>query len=291
MNWAGYSSLLFLNVTSCHRWIITTVSFSGCLMLWMHQNTLPLDSTFQKTRQTSMTQHLRPTQTHWLLTWYILLRSMIVRVLLEHLQGSILNYCSQIMLFPFKTNILYLSDFSTSTDDGILALVRSRCNYPLTQASQKPPDHSFEFQLLQKDLIKAVLVGRPCLHLPAEHLRKAFKFHKPVAQGLALGVSLADVETLNQYLTDDSGLKVTNGLVYNWLHFTKKIVTTSCCFSTASTGPNFCQEVGMWVSHSWLPYYACSGHWPEDSNRTSCQGDLTSQEQCTEQFHYGDHYR
>ncbi len=114
------------------------------------------------------------------------------------------------MLLVLLETDIYLSDFSPGADDGFLALVRSRCNYPLTQPSQKPPDHSYEFQLLQKDLIRAFLVGRPCLHSPAVHLRKAFRFQKPVAQGLVLGVSLADVETLDEYLTDDSGLKVTN---------------------------------------------------------------------------------
>ena len=90
--------------------------------------------------------------------------------------------------------------------DEVLALVRSRYNYPLMQPSQTLPEQSYDFLWLQRDVIRAFLVGKSCIYPPDDRLRKTFKFYTPKTDSLVLGISLADVESLDQHL--EGALKV-----------------------------------------------------------------------------------
>jgi len=61
----------------------------------------------------------------------------------------------------------------------------------------------FDLQMLQEDIIKIYLVGKPQIKDPAEHLRVCFKFLVLRPDTVAMGISDGDLETLHEHLKDD----------------------------------------------------------------------------------------
>lgn len=89
-----------------------------------------------------------------------------------------------------------------------MSLVRSRYQYPLVHSSQTAPELPYDFQWLQRDVSRTFIVGRSFIYSVDENLKKPFMFYKPKPDILVLGISLADVEAIEEHLPSASGLKV-----------------------------------------------------------------------------------
>ncbi len=141
---------------------------------------------------------------------------------------------------------VFLQQNRTSTVEEVLPLVRSRYQYPLMQPSQTEPVHPYDYMALQRDVIRAFLVGKSYFHPPGDHLRQPFKFYKPKTDSLVLGVSLADVEILGQFLKDDSGLKV--GLIC----LRTSLFTTEMSLCTLFNSVNWTHQLSRSLSASFM---------------------------------------
>jgi len=61
----------------------------------------------------------------------------------------------------------------------------------------------FDLQMLQEDIIKVYLVGKPRIKDPAEHLRVCFKFRVLRPDTIAMGISGDDLKMLQGYLKEN----------------------------------------------------------------------------------------
>jgi len=57
--------------------------------------------------------------------------------------------------------------------------------------------------MLQEDIIKVYLVGKPLIKDPAEHLHACFKFRVPHPDTIAMGISEGELQILQGYLKDN----------------------------------------------------------------------------------------
>ena len=71
----------------------------------------------------------------------------------------------------------------------------------------------FDYEKLQHDVIEEFILGKPKINDKVQKVRIPFKFRKPMAVAVGVGISEADVDILSNYLRDE--FKVSKC----WLYF------------------------------------------------------------------------
>ena len=62
---------------------------------------------------------------------------------------------------------------------------------------------NFDFEQLQKEVIKTFVVGKPRIHSPSKHLRRHFNFRSvPQADTVSLDIAETNLGGIKQYITD-----------------------------------------------------------------------------------------
>ena len=91
-------------------------------------------------------------------------------------------------------------NFSSGNISDHLQLLRSRYLEPHERIQRS---EIFDLQMLQEDIIKVYLVGKPLIKDPAEHLRVCFKFRVLRPDTIAMGISSDDLQMLLGYLKEN----------------------------------------------------------------------------------------
>ena len=62
---------------------------------------------------------------------------------------------------------------------------------------------TFDYEKLEKDVVEEFILGKPIISDDIENLRIPFKYRKPMAVTVGVGISEADVNSLSRYLGED----------------------------------------------------------------------------------------